>query len=113
LVKRVFERGDIIRICLNPTSGNETRGDFRPCLILSTKAFNRLGLVMVAPITQGGNYARYHGFAVPLLGMETQGVVLVNGVRSVDVLARQAKFVEHADSIVIDECLAKLAAIFE
>jgi len=113
LVKRVFERGDIIRICLNPTSGNETRGDFRPCIVLSTKAFNVLGLAMVAPITQGGNFARFHGFSVPLLGIETQGVVLVNGVRSVDLMARQAKFIERADSVVVYECLAKIAAIFE
>lgn len=112
-MKRVFERGDIIRICLNPTSGNETRGDFRPCIVLSTKAFNNLGLVMVAPITQCGNFARFHGFSVPLLGMETQGVVLVNGVRSVDVLARQAKFIEQADPVVVNECLAKIEAIFE
>ncbi len=29
MVKRsVFERGDIIRVCLNPTSGRELQGDF-------------------------------------------------------------------------------------
>ncbi|WP_404401965.1 type II toxin-antitoxin system PemK/MazF family toxin [Idiomarina seosinensis] len=38
---RVFERGDIVRIDLNPTRGKETHGDFRPCLVVSSKPFNR------------------------------------------------------------------------
>lgn len=113
MVKRVFDRGDIVRICLNPTAGNETQGDFRPCLVLSPKAFNALGVVMVAPITQGGNFARYKGFSVSLSGMQTQGVVLINGLKSLDINARGAKFVEKAEPVVIQECLAKLQAIFE
>ena len=113
MVKRIFDRGDIVRICLNPTTGNETQGDFRPCIVLSPKAFNALGVSMVAPITQGGNFARFQGFAVPLSGMQTQGVILVNGLKSLDIQARGAKFVEKAEPVVIQECLAKLQAIFE
>ncbi len=55
----IFDRGDIVRACLNPTAGNELQGDMRPCLVLSPKAFNKLGLTIIAPITQGGNYARF------------------------------------------------------
>lgn len=111
----VFERGDIVRACLNPTAGNELQGDMRPCLVLSPKAFNKLGLTLIVPITQGGNFARFQGFSVSLMGTgtETQGVVLVNGVRSVDLKARKAKKVESVTSDVVDEALAILSAILD
>lgn len=111
----VFERGDIVRACLNPTAGNEIQGDMRPCLVLSTKQFNKLGLTVIAPITQGGNYARFEGFAVTLMGSGTftQGVVLANGIRSVDLTARQAVKVEKAPAEIVNEVLAIVAAILE
>jgi mRNA interferase ChpB len=111
----VFNRGDIVRACLNPTVGNEMQGDMRPCLVLSPKAFNKLGLALIAPITQGGNFARFQGFSVTLMGAgtETQGVILVNGVRSVDLKARKAKRVESVPSEIVDEALAILGAILE
>lgn len=111
----IFKRGDIIRACLNPTAGNELQGDMRPCLVLSSKAFNELGLTLIAPITQGGNFARFQGFAIPLMGSgtETQGVILINGLRSVDLNARKAKKVESAPREIVDEAVAILNAIFE
>lgn len=111
----IFDRGDIVRACLNPTLGNEMQGDFRPCLVLSPKAFNKLGLTLIAPITQGGNFARFQGFSVSLMGTgtETQGVILVNGVRSVDLKARKAKKIESLDSEIVDEALAILSAILD
>ena len=111
----VFERGDIVRACLNPVAGNEMQGEMRPCLVLSPKMFNRLGLTLIAPITQGGNFARFQGFAVTLLGSgtETQGVILANGIRSVDLKARRAKKVETAPADIVDEVLAILGAILD
>ena len=110
-----FERGDIVRVCLNPTVGRETQGDFRPALVLSSSALNNLGSAFIAPITQGGDFARFAGFAVPLTGAgtETQGVVLVNMARSVDLLARAAKKIEVAPAFVVEDALARLQAIFE
>ncbi len=111
----VFNRGDIVRACLNPAAGNEMQGDMRPCLVLSPKAFNKLGLTLIAPITQGGNFARFQGFSVSLMctGTETQGVILVNGVRSVDLKARKAKKIESLPSEIVDEALAILSAILD
>jgi mRNA interferase ChpB len=111
----VFNRGDIVRACLNPTAGNEMQGDMRPCLVLSPKAFNKLGLTLIAPITQGGNFARFQGFSVSLMGTgtETQGVILVSGVRSIDLKARKAKKVESLHSEIVDEALAILSAILD
>ncbi|PPB81975.1 mRNA-degrading endonuclease toxin of MazEF toxin-antitoxin module [Mycetohabitans endofungorum] len=85
MVRRAkFERGDIVRVSLNPTVGREQQGDFRLALVLSPAAFNALGVALVAPITQGGELARFAGFAVPLCGSgaETQGVALVNMART-------------------------------
>jgi mRNA interferase ChpB len=114
-LKKVFARGDIVRVSLNPVTGHEQEGDFRPCLVLSPSAFNRLGTALVAPITQGGNFARFRGFAVTLTGSgtETQGVVLVNAVRSLDLTSRGAKWVEAAPEEVVDDALARLIALLE
>ena len=111
----VFERGDIVKACLNPTAGNELQGNMRPCLVLSPRAFNQLGLTLIAPTTQGGNLARFKGFSVTLMGSgtETQGVILVNGVRSVDLNAQKAKKLESAPSEIVDEALAILNAILD
>lgn len=110
-----FNRGDIVRLSLNPTAGREQQGDFRPALIISPAAFNVSGLVLIAPITQGGDYARYAGFAVPLSGSgtETQGVVLCNQIRTVDLEARGAKRVESASEVVMDDVLARIQVLIE
>ena len=104
-----------MRVCLNPTAGREITGDFRPCLVLSPKAFNRLGISLVAPITQGGNYARVKGFTVTLMGLgtDTQGVVLISGIRMADLVARKGTKVETAPPELVDEVLAILATLVE
>lgn len=110
-----FNRGDIVRLNLNPTAGLEQQGDFRPALIISPAAFNVSGLVLIAPITQGGDFARYAGFAVPLSGSgtETQGVVLCNQIRTVDLEARGAKRVEAVPDVVMDDVLARIQVLIE
>jgi mRNA interferase ChpB len=116
MVRRVkFERGDIVRVSLNPTVGREQQGDFRPALVLSSAAFNALGVALVAPITQGGEFARFAGFAVPLSGSgtATQGVALVNMVRMLDLEGRGARKVERAPAEVVEDALARLQAIIE
>jgi mRNA interferase ChpB len=116
VVRRVtFNRGDIVRVSLNPMSGREQQGESRPALVLSPAAFNMLGVVLVAPITQGGDFARFAGFAVPLAGSgtATQGVALVNMVRTLDLEARGAKKVEAVPAFVVDDALARLQAILD
>ncbi|BFO07279.1 MULTISPECIES: type II toxin-antitoxin system ChpB family toxin [Pseudomonas] len=110
-----FNRGDIVRVNLNPTEGREQQGDFRPALVLTPAAYNATGLAVIAPITQGGDFARYAGFAVTLSGSgtETQGVVLCNQIRTVDLEARGAKRVEAVPEVVMDEVLARVQALFE
>lgn len=110
-----YGRGDIVRLNLNPTAGREQQGDFRPALILTPAAYNATGLAVIAPITQGGDFSRYAGFAVTLsgAGTETQGVILCNQIRSVDLEARGAKRIEAAPTVVIEDALARVQALFE
>lgn len=110
----VFDRGDVVSVPLDPALGYEQRGT-RPALVLTSKAFNALGDVLVAPITQGGDFARYAGFAVSLTGTgcKTQGVALVNKIRMLDLLARKARKIERVPHVVIDDALARLGALLE
>ena len=111
---KTAKRGEIWTLNLNPTLGSEQQG-MRPVLIVSTLAFNQSGLSVIYPITQGGNQTRFAGFAVSLMatGTQTQGVVMCNQPRTVDLKARQGKFMETLPNDVIIEVLAKLQAIFE
>jgi len=110
----VFDRGDIVSVPLDPTVGHEQRGT-RPALVLTTKDFNKLGDVLVAPITQGGDFARYAGFAVTLTGTgcKTQGVALVNKIRMLDLEARKAKKIERAPKAVIEDAIGRLTALLD
>ncbi|MBP7900696.1 MAG: type II toxin-antitoxin system ChpB family toxin [Gammaproteobacteria bacterium] len=110
----IFDRGDIVLVSLDPAIGNEQQG-FRPALVLSDRAFNQLGDVLVAPITQGGNFSRFAGFAVTLSGSgcKTQGVVLVNKIRMMDLTARQARRIETVPDVVLIDVINRLLAIIE
>jgi mRNA interferase ChpB len=109
-----FDRGDIVYVPLDPAFGREQKGE-RPALVLTSKAFNKLGDVLVAPITQGGDHARYAGFAVTLsgTGCKTQGVALVNKIRMLDLSARSARKVERAPQAVMQDALGRLAALLD
>lgn len=110
----VFDRGDIVSVPLDPAMGHEQKGT-RPALVLTTKAFNKLGDVLVAPITQGGEYSRYAGFAVTLSGSgcKTHGVALVNKMRLLDLAARKAKKIERAPSAVVEDAICRLSTLIE
>lgn len=111
---RVPKRGEIWQADLNPTAGREQQG-VRPVLVMSEEAFNRSGLTVICPITQGGNQARFAGFAVLLMGTgtRTQGVVMCNQPRTVDLAYRHGKFVEKVPDSLLNEALAKLQTIVE
>ncbi|MEN9867460.1 MAG: hypothetical protein RL748_3050 [Pseudomonadota bacterium] len=111
---RVPERGEIWFVNLNPVLGREQQGS-RPVLVVSEKVFNVMGLSVICPITQGGQQSRFAGFAVSLMGSgsETQGVVMCNQPRTIDLQARSGRFVERIPETVLDEVLARLQVIFE
>jgi len=109
------KRGDILELSLDPTLGKEIRGS-RPVLVLSADAFNAAsGLLMVAPITQGGTASRENGFSVTLMGSgtKTQGVVLCDQTRTLDARARTFKRIENAPASLVAEALDAVRSILD
>ena len=105
-------RGDIYWVTLDPSAGHEQRGK-RPVLIVSPAAFNKATqLPVICPITSGGEFARRIGFAVPLPGLKTTGVVRCDQPRVLDLTARNGQKIENVPASIMDEVLAKLAVIF-
>jgi mRNA interferase ChpB len=113
--RNIPARGDILELSLDPTHGREIRGS-RPVLVLSADTFNKAsGLLLVAPITQGGTAARETGFSVALMGSgtATQGVVLCDQTRTVDARARTFRRIEKAPAALVQEALEAVRAILE
>ena len=108
-----MNRGDIYLVSLDPTEGREQRGS-RPVLVVSPSEFNvATKLPVICPITSGGDFARRIGFAVPITGIKTTGVVRCDQPRVLDFGARNARKVDTLPPQIMDEVLAKLVTIFE
>lgn len=108
-----MKRGDIYMVDLEPTAGREQRGH-RPVLVISADAFNAATkLPVILPITNGGDFARRIGFAVPLAGLKTTGVVRCDQPRVLDLDARNGRKAESLPPELLDEVLAKVVTIFE
>lgn len=108
-----MKRGDIYLVSLDPTAGRAQRG-VRPVLIVSPAGFNAATkLPVILPITNGGEFARRIGFAVPLSGIKTTGVVRCDQPRVLDLDARNGRKLERVPAPIMEEVMARLAPIFE
>jgi mRNA interferase ChpB len=107
------KRGDIYLVTLDPTQGREQQG-YRPVLVVSPADFNNATkLPVVLPITSGGDFARRIGFAVPISGIKTTGVVRCDQPRVLDLHARNGRRVDVLPAAILEEVIAKVATIFE
>lgn len=108
-----MRRGDIYLVSLDPTEGREQRGS-RPVVIVSPLAFNEATrLPVVCPITSAGDFARRIGFAVPITGIATTGVIRCDQPRVLDLGARNGRKVDTLPADIMEDVLARLAPIFE
>jgi len=108
-----MKRGDIYLVTLDPTQGREQQGR-RPVVVISPQAFNdATKLPVILPITSGGEFARRIGFAVPITGIKTTGVVRCDQPRVLDLHQRNGRKVDELPPDILDEVMAKLAPIFE
>jgi mRNA interferase ChpB len=108
-----MKRGDIYLVSLDPTAGHEQKGS-RPVVIVSPDEFNQVTkLPVVLPITTGGDFARRLGFAVPLTGIKTTGVIRCDQPRVLDLAARQARWIDSVPDAIMDDVLARLSTLFE
>lgn len=107
-----MKRGDIYLVSLDPTAGHEQSGS-RPVLVVSPDEFNEATkLPVILPITNGGDFARRLGFAVPVIGIKTTGVIRCDQPRVIDLSARQARKVDTLPPSLMEEVLAKVATLF-
>lgn len=108
-----MRRGDIYLVALDPSEGREQRGS-RPVLVVSPTEFNvATKLPVILPITNGGDFARRIGFAVPITGIKTTGVIRCDQPRVLDLAARTARKVDTLPTPILDEVLAKVATLFQ
>lgn len=108
-----MRRGEIWLVSLDPTSGHEQQG-VRPVVIVSPTPFNKLTRTpVVLPITTGGRFSRRRGFAVSLdeAGIRTVGVIRCDQPRALDLAARSGKRLETIPEPIMEDALARLAAI--
>jgi mRNA interferase MazF len=93
-------RGDIILIELSPQAGREMAGEHR-AIVLSEQAFSvATGWVVVCPIT---TKIKGSPFEVVLpRGLKAHGCVVASELRTMDYLARHARFMERAPRTVVE-----------
>lgn len=105
----VPDRGHIVWLQFNPQAGHEQAGH-RPALVVSPAAYNgRTGLALCCPIT---SQVKGYPFEVRLGDNPVvTGVVLADQVKNLDWRARGVRFATEADSSVVEEVAAKLAAL--
>ena len=106
-----FKQGDIIWLNFTPQSGHEQRGR-RPALVVSNNLFNRVcSLTMVCPITHTD---RQHPFHIHLDSRtQTDGVILCDQTRMLDVVSRQATFIEKAPDDILAEAVDLIIGFVE
>ncbi|MBE9176675.1 type II toxin-antitoxin system PemK/MazF family toxin [Synechocystis salina LEGE 06155] len=83
------QRGEVIRVQLNPTQGREQMGEARPCLVLSHTAFNQVrnGIVIVCPIT--GIIKPEVKTLLPIpTGYKITGSIIAEQIRTLDLSQR-------------------------
>ena len=110
-----MECGEVWLVILDPTEDHEQQG-IRPVVLVSPAAFNDLtGTPVVLPITTGGNIARRAGFAVSLKDAVTKtwGIIRCDQPRVLDLAARNGRCVDKVPDSIMEEVLARLAAILQ
>jgi len=103
------DRGHFVYLDFTPQAGTEQAGR-RPGLVLSPLRYNvATGLAFVCPVT---NQVKGSSFEVPIpSGKRITGAVLSDHLRSVDWISRKAQFDSQAPDDLVDEVLARIAAV--
>ncbi len=102
------DRGDLIWLILDPRVGHEQSGR-RPALVLSPQLFaERTGLAVVCPIT---SQVKGLPFEIRLRQTKTNGAILPIHVRSVDIVARKATFIEKAPEALLAQTIQSVESM--
>jgi len=88
----MVNQGDIIKISFDPVIGHE-EAKYRPALVISNNDFNRYcgGITLVCPISHANDFPLH--ISLPE-GLITDGMVLCQHIRALDINARPYKYIE-------------------
>ena len=105
------EQGDIVMMNFSPQAGHEQAGR-RPALVISNKSFHRYTrMAIVCPIT---NQIKDYPMHVKLDAQtKTTGEILCEHVKSLDLSARSAVFVEKLPDELLTEVLERVRLSIE
>ncbi len=97
----MVKQGDIIKVNFNSQKGHEQAG-FRPALVVSNNIFNKkTNLAILCPISNTDNKFPLH---IPLDNRtKTTGAIFCEHVRTLDLNAREYKFVEKIPKDILKE----------
>jgi mRNA interferase MazF len=102
------DAGDIVWLDFDPQAGRE-QGRRRPALVLTDLVYNRSsGLAVVCPLT---SKRKPYPFALPVLVDKVEGAVLVDHIKSVDLVARNVKFHSKADPVLLNRVRGYIAVL--
>ncbi len=102
------KKGDIISVTFDPQSGHEQQGR-RPALVLSNYLFNKAtSLAIVCPLTTMDRKIPFH-LPIPD-GSKVTGFIMMEQIKSIDYVSRNAKFIQKAPDQLIDDALSILDA---
>ena len=104
-----MKQGDIVLLDFDPTKGREQSG-YRPGVVISQTEFNKKrNLVLVCPITSTVKPLRFHVRLDDRTG--TQGDIICEQVRTIDLLARKCKKIEQLPRELLEKVLDAVSAI--
>jgi mRNA interferase MazF len=104
MVRYSPKRGDVVWLEFDPQKGREIQKT-RPALVISPLEYNvKTNLALFMPIT---SQIKGYPFEVIVQIEGVSGAVLCDQIRSLDWKARNAKYVTHMSSLVLDDVLAK------
>ena len=99
---------DIVMMDFDPQVGRE-QAKRRPALVLTDQRYNRAsGLAVVCPLT---SKRKPYPFALPITIDKVEGAVLVDQLKSMDWIGRQAKFHSTAEPALVSKVRQYVAVL--
>lgn len=104
-----MKQGDIILIDFDPTKGREQAG-YRPAVVISQTAYNKMrNMVFICSITSSTKPLRLRVLLDERT--HTQGDIICEQVRVIDLLTRKCKVVERLPNDLLKQVLEAVSVI--
>jgi len=104
-----MRQGDIILVDFDPTKGREQAG-YRPAVVISQTAYNqKRDLAVICPISGSTRPLRLRVLLDDRT--QTQGDVICEQIRVIDLLARKCKVVERLPKDLLKQVLEAVSVI--